>query len=646
MTPAASHGWRRAVRRIIAAGLLLLLAVAVWTGWALLRSRGEVEQARAALTAAQSDGSREQTSSRLARARQDLERVDRRLSAPGPALAAELPWAGRTPEGARISTRAVLAAVIAAQRLLSATSDGPPLVADGRIDPRRLAAVADVLRRSARDVQGPVTRLDELRTGMTPGQIRRGVLQAREQLDGLPARLSSAADALDALGGITGARGPRRLLVVLENNAELRGTGGIVTVFAEATARDGAIELGKFRDVDEVADRAPAVTRVAAPPDYRRLWGQFLADSTLWKNTNMSPDIATSSAVLARVAAATLGRAPDAVLWLDVRTLADIIGATSPARLPDGTLLTKESTVRSLLSGSYRTAVDTRAGQAARRARLRAAADAVAARLFDGTPDASRLSLALNGAAKGRHLALWSADESEQRALAAASLAGEIRATEKGRAGDIVSVAVQNFGGGDRDGNKLDIYARRLVSVRVRVTSDTAEVEQEVSLRNIAPTKGLPVYVAGGATPGVSNNYLTFAVPATATLTSFTRAGQPVRTDVLREGDHRVVTDAISLPPGTTATWLLRYRMPLQADGTYTLRAYPQPLAVDAGLSVDITGANRRLRSPAGRVGDVRVAGPFTEQQTLTVGPPRDGVLRRAADAVRRFWSEPVRLPF
>lgn len=614
----------------------------LWTAWALLASRHDLQSARDQLVAVREPDRADTVKATLQVVRHDLDRADGRMSAPGPALVARLPLVGRTPHAVRVSTTAALAAVDAAQALLSVTQDGPPLVSGGRLDPARLNRIAQTLRRSAKDLKQPVERLRDVRTGLTPGIVGNGVRDARDRLDALPESLDHAADAVDAIAGLLGAKGQQHLMVVLENNAELRGTGGLVSVFAEATASDGRLTLGGFRDVESVADSAGSTRRVPSPPDYHRLWGPYLADTTLWRNVNMSPDIATSSSVLAGVAEASLGRRPDGVIWLDVRSLESIIGATSPARLPDGTLLTEDTTGRALMSGTYRTAVDSTAGQNARRARLRAAADIVASRLLKGDPEPVSLALALARATQGRHVAVWSARPEWQRAMSLVGMTGEVTA----RSGDIVSVAVQNFGGGDRDGNKLDFYARRLVSVRVRVNGDTADVEQEVSLRNIAPRKGLPVYVAGGATPGVTNNYLTFAVPSAATLTSFTRGGQPVRTDVLPEGDHRVVTDAVSLPSGTTATWLLRYRLPLQADGTYTLRAFPQPLAVDAGLSVDITGAAGLLRTPAGRTGDVRIAEPFSVQQTVTVRRAEEGWLRRAGDAVRRFWSEPVKLPF
>lgn len=628
-------------RRTTLAVLAVLTVLVAWTLLALLSARDNLERGRRALTTATtSDDDATGTRERLDRAAADLRKASGRLSAPGPVIVSYLPLIGRTPRAARVTTDAALAAVVAAQDVLRATT-GSALVSDGRLDPVALAGMAKELRRAGGYVTGPVRDLRALKTGLVPDVVAAGVLDARDRLDELPATLARAADTVDALAAVTGADGPQRLLVVLENNAELRGTGGLVSVFAEATADGGRITLNRFRDVDEVADTAKTAKRVPAPADYRRLWGTYLADTTLWKNTNMSPDVPTSSQVLAGVAAASLGRRPDAIIWLDVRAVAAVIGATRPATLPDGSVLTGTSTVDLLLSGSYRGTADDRQAQAARRARLRAAADAVAARLLKGAPDASRLSLALAGAARGRHLALWSADAARQRAFAASSLTGAVSA----EGGDLTSFVTQNFGGGDTEGNKLDYYARRATKVRVRVARDTAVVQQEVTLRNTAPARGLPRYVAGGATPSTMNNFVTLALPKDATAVSFRRGDAVLSTDALPEGDHAVLTDALSLPPGTAVTWRLQYRLPLH-DGRYELRLLPQPLAVDAALDVRISAApGVRLTDASGRTGAVVLDQSFDEHRTVEVTAEKPGLLSRTSDAVRRFWREPVRLP-
>lgn len=626
--------------RGLAAVLALVLGLgAAWSAAVLLAVRGDLTDARAALTAAREQPEDDRLADVLARAEADLDRAAGLLGQPGPAGFARVPLAGRTVAAVRVTTEAARSAVRAARDLL-AVVEAEQLVRAGGVDPAALEQVADVLERGAADAAGPVADLLAQPAGLLPGSVAEALRAAQAELALLPADLRRAAAAVRALRGVVGADRPRNLLVVLDNNAELRGTGGVVSVFAEAVARAGRVQVGAFRDVEEVADRPAEVTRVAAPADYRALWGRYLADSTLWKNTNMSPDGPTSSAVLAAVAEASLGRRPDVVVRLDVRAIAAVLGATGPAVLADGTEVTQESTVERLLVRAYAAAPDDRLGQKARRAALRGVADAVLQRLLGGGGvSAVDLGAALAQTARGRHLTVWSADPAEQAALVAGGLGGELRAGE----GDLAAVTLQNFGGGGGEGNKLDVYGRRQHSVRVTVGLDRALVEQEISLRNAAPARGLPAYVAGLRTPGVANGLVTVALPRGAALLGFTREGAPVRTGRLDEGDHQVLTDTVSLPPGTTATWVLRYELPV-VDGRYALTAVPQPLAVDAGLALDLRADDGlRLRAVRGVEQDGGAAagrsGAFAETVEVVVEVARPGVVRRSLDRVRRFWS-------
>ncbi len=630
------------VRRVLW-GLLAVLAVAVvWTVLVLLSVRSDLESAREQLVTAADAEDVTAARLRIAGARERLERADRRLAHPGPVLIGALPVVGRTVDAIADTTGATLAVVVSGQQLLAALPD--PLMTEGRIDVAALREVARVAQGAADRTRGPVAQVEDVELGLVPDLVADGVLSARDRLRGAPAAFARTASAVSGLTGVLGADEPRSMLVMLQNNAELRGTGGVVTVFAQATARDGRLDIGAFRDVKDVADVSDEVTRVDAPDDYEALWGPFLANSTLWLNVNMTPDVPTASSVLADVAVASGLPRPDAVVWLDVPAIAALLGATGPVELPDGTGLTRENAVRTLLSDTYADAVDTAEGQAERRAALRAAADAVLGRLLsaDG-PQAplSRLAGALADATAGGHVALWSDDPDEQRALVDGGLAGEVAA----EGDDLSSVALQNFGGGNRQGNKLDYYARRQVTVRVVVGEDEAVVEQEIAVRNTAPPRGLPEYVAGEVSPGTSRNYLAVAVPAGATGVELGRAGSRLSAAVQPSGDHTVVTDGLEISPGATATWRLRYRLPVD-QGRYRLRLFPQPLAVDSGLYVEIRAADgRELRGTGVEDGRLVISGPFTSRQVLEVEAVRPGLLERAVDGVRRFWNEPVRLP-
>lgn len=634
---------------MVTVGVLAALVVG-WTGLALLQARADLVAARDALQQARTTDRVEEVGPLLAQARTSLDDAVGWLGQLGPQIAEVAPVVGRSVRAVETVAVAARAVVAGSEPVVGvATSPASPLLTKDGVTVDGLGRLADQLENAAATAREPVQSLTNTSSFLLPGPVGRPLVQAQAELGDKPETFARAAAGLRGLRSVLGADRPRRLLVLLENNAELRGSGGTVTVFAEATASNGRVQVGGFRDIDSVAAKPPNVVRVPAPADYRALYGPFLADSTLWVNTNMSPDLPTSSAVLAEVAAASLPVRPDAMVWLDVPAIAAVLRATGPATLPDGSELRADNAVDVLLSQAYREAVDTTAGQAARRAILRGAADAVIGRLLGSTgqpPSLTRLGPELAATAAGRHLAVWSAEPAEQSQLRYAGLAGQVAAD----GGDLSAVAVQNLGGGDSQGNKLDYYARRSISVRATVGERSAEVSQQVVLRNGAPVGGLPAYVAGVGTPGVTNNLVSLALPAGAQLLSFRRGDAQLGVETVPAGDHAVVTDVVSLPPGTATTWTLRYRTPVE-QGRYALGLFPQPLAFDADLELELRpAAGLDLEVGAGsplvqdRAGVLRRKASYDQVLDLRMQVRRTPLAARIYNAVRKFWDEPVRL--
>lgn len=622
----------RAVRAALLAGTGVLLAHLLWAAVVLLAARDDARAAERELDAARAAPDAATALAHLRNAQDYFASVRSDVTAPGPRLVAALPAVGRTVTAVQRGAEAgeavsgALTEVIASVQYQSVVREG------GAIDAEAARVLEAALRAAADDVAGPVRALSEIETGLVPGAVADRVRAAEAQLDGLPQDLRRGAAAVAGLRALTGGGGSRGVLLAVQNNAELRATGGLVSVFAELTAHDGRIEIGPFRDVEDVADPPAEAERVPAPADYRALWGPYLADSTLWKNTNMAPDVPTSSAVLAEVAGASLGAEPDVVVWLDVRALAAVLAGTSGTTLEDGTEIDGDNAVDVLLSGSYSGVDD----QDARRAQLREVADAVADRLLGTPPDLTRLAPELAAATAGRHLAVWAARPEEQATWRAAGLAAPVEAD----GGDLSSMAVHNLGGGDRDGNKLDYYARRSVDVDVVVGLQEARVVQRMELRNEAPASGLPPYVAGGVAPGVTNNLVSFALPSEARSVRFARGHDVLDVSAEPAGDHLLVRDVVSLAPGASVTWEITYSLPV--DGTYRLRVVPQPLAVDADVQIAVRAADGvRLETEA----DELELDVLDRQVEVRADVREQTWARRLVDGVRRFWSEPVELP-
>ena len=621
----------RWLRRVVLGLLAIVVASLAWGLLEARTARSHLERSRALVKTLRDDPTAERADVArvVAEAHGEAAIARRHMHRLGPRIAARLPVIGRSFAAVRNVADAGESVLGAADRVLDEVGE-QPILRDGALDVTVLRRLSATLGELSTDTAGPVRQLQRTRTGLTPAVVGRSVREAQDELADTPEDLGRTAGLLGALAGIAGADGERQLLIALENNAELRGTGGLISVFAVATTRGGRFELGQFRDVASVSADADEAKTVAAPADYTAIYGPFLANTTLWKNANMSPIGPDSLSVMAGIAEVSLKTKPTAVLVLDVPAIAAILRATGPVELPTGRPVSAETVVDELLVQAYEDVPDTLAGQTERRRRLRVTADAIVRRLLRGG-DIVALARGLQHAAAGRHLMLWSAVPAEQAAFVASGTAGAV--PDDGT--DLVNVTVQNFGTGKSgEGNKLDFYAHRTVRVSVVIDADSAETTQHVTIVNRSPTSGLPDYVAGTTNPGRTNNFVTFAVPRGAELLAFERDGAAQGTRFHEEGAHTVLVGSAAIDPGEQTSWTLRYRTRLTRQG-YRLWLVPQPLARPATLSVDVTVDGQASPSTI-------AAGRWDEVRQIAVQPAARGWWERTRDRVKKFWDEPV----
>lgn len=634
---------RRPLLLGLTALVLMGLAVLGLAAGAAVQAAADVEQARARLAPVRVDGvSTVQRATALEEALGLLERAQRALSAPQVDLVAALPVVGRS----WMAERRVVAASRATLDAVQLAVQRAPEVR-GRNGEFALPALVDLSVELTVAGSRASRALDELRstpTELTPKRIRRAVGEADAALSPLVQGLSDAGRGAAVAGGLLGADGPRRLLVVLENNAELRGTGGYVSTFATGVLRDGTLELQPFRDVEEVSEPPSRARRVDAPAEFVEDYGPFLADTTLWRNWNMSPDVPTSASVGARVAGQLLGSTPDVVLLLDIPALAAVARlAGEEVVLDQDTIISPDELSEALLVDSYAHAGTSTADQKARRAQLRSAATTAIRQLLADDHSPVEAARTLAELAAGRHLALWSAREEEQAALTSLGVSG---AVDPG-GDDLALISLNNFGA-----NKLDYYVDRAVTVDVTLQRDAAHVVQTLRLSNRAPA-GLVPYVAGKRKPGTLMERVELSASAQAAVRSVTVDGAPARREIRRGRERTRVSTYVEVPRGREVRVELRYDVPV-VNGSYRLRLLPQPLVRDAQLVLRVRpGAGEQL----GRVeggdqsgGVVDDVSPWSRDRLLQVElVAQDGAETSRWDRIRQrvkdFWDSPVRLP-
>ncbi len=449
-----------------------------------------------------------------------------------------------------------------------------------------LAGLAVDVRTGTRNGPLDVTPVSRQRVALESAQARVGADQAdlarqdlsepalRPAYTEVTQRLAQLHDALASLTtvarvgpGMTGQLGDRTILLVLQTPAESRATGGLVGGFVQLRVRHGAVSvLRSGTNHDLVGSR----TKVPTDPGYAALWGPVNGQQ-LWYASNLSLDFPSVSTVWAGLYAKQYGVRPDVVIGMTPEAVGRLLRVTGPLRLPGGEQLTSDNAAHALEVSLYQrfpTSKDEPARNAYQLAILHALSGAVLA-----PPPGGRNYLdALSGGSIAGALLLASTHAEEEQQLLPYALAGALPRDSRA----FVAWSTQCAAG-----TKLDVYVHRDFRYDVASAAGRQSVRATATLRNDAPTHGLPPYVTTRADLGPTERAVTgsekllvatYLSPG-ARVTSVTVGGRPAQFGSGTERGHPVVTVPVVIQPaGGTATVVVTADQPSLAGPVSTQR--------------------------------------------------------------------------
>lgn len=359
----------------------------------------------------------------------DLARLDAALAGdPLVRLVALVPDGARTVDAAR--------ALVAAGTELTGAADAALTFADAAVALREPVAGADAADLPTRAVRLLAAAGPDLR------RVAAGFAGAQAALAGIPAGTggplgaaaaslaATLAELLPAVDGLArvaeaapvlaGIAGERRYLVLAQNPAEIRPTGGFIGSFGILTVRDGALASFTLSDVYTLDGQVGMPWQAPPEPLAAHLLGRGsweLADA------NWSPHFPEAAADALRLYTLESGDdAIDGVIALTTYALDHLLTATGPIAVPgtDVTVAAGEVT---------RTAIaETRTEGPERKRFLGLLADAVLARLGSLPPERwDALGEALAAIVRERQVLAWLRDPAEAALLAGTPLAGALR---------------------------------------------------------------------------------------------------------------------------------------------------------------------------------------------------------------------------
>lgn len=615
-------------RRIGLWALVLALLLAALAAYVAIPVAGRLNSAADVLAAPAGDLEDDD----LARVRADLEAAQGRLDGIAAKVLGVLPVAGQNLAAARAVTEAALPAVEAAEGLRAAVDSlvDADLVAGGQVDTAAIASVADELRRQSETLAEVEEAADGSLGGWLLPPLWDRVAALSQTAEDLSATTGEAAGVLEQVPSILGEETGRRYLVLLLNNAELRGAGGILSGVGTMRAIDGRLSLRRIYPREALTTDPPV--QVPAPPAYERIYGDFDANTTLWVNVPYSPDLEETAAVAAALWEETVGQGVSGVVFVDPHGLS--------ALLDPGTTLSVGAeaipvTAAELPDFVFSDAYQQFTSESERRlAILEAGADAFQAFLDQGAGGEEGFE-ELGRAVSGGHLAFVSLRPEEQSAISAVT-AATIEPQQ-------VRVVSHNLGNGVDAGTKLDYWVERRVRQHCRVEEDgAATCATRAAFANTVPD-GLGTYV-GGEPYGVLNSSVQLFLPQASDVHSVEVDGEEPQWSARRYGPATLVTLVASVPQGETATVEVLYGVPARPDGEFLLELVPQPLPRDARLDVLLELPRGWKSEDLDERGDgvVGWTGVFGGPMELTAWRPERSGLPALWERLERFWQEPL----
>ena len=587
--PAASDRTPRRKRRLLLGTGVLVVAVLGALAWLLFTGlkartqleavRAEVRQLRAQIAAGELGAART-TATDLGK---HAARAHELTSGLVWTVAAAVPYLGAPANTVRILTRSVdsvaanaLPSLIVASDQLDPTKLRRP---DGSIDLAPIRRVAPTLGTAAATMNAALARIDGSPASTWLGTVDSARADVLGQLVRLTSTVTSADVAANTVPALLGEAGPRTYLVSFQNEAELRGTGGLPGAFAIVRANAGKISFSRFES-DVALIGQPANLNFGS--QYNQIY-EHDNPTKEYLDSNVSPHFPYAAQIWLAQWQHKTGQRLDGAITLDPTALSYLLAVTGPAKLPDGSTVSAGNVVQLTQQTAYNRFVT---NNNARKTFLLDIARAASAKLIDSKASSNALVRAAARAVGEHRLLLWSSDRSVEAQLQRTSISGVVPRTSA----PYIGLALNNAMAG-----KLDYYLHAALDWTRGGCGSARDVTVTITLRNDAPP-GLPGYVLGFVgvrgfpdVKGTNRTVVDYYASAGAIMTSAEVNGSPAGASVGLEQGHSVYSVLLTLPTGVKQTIVLHLKEPA-GSGPVIVR--PQPMVNPMSVSVHDSSCN------------------------------------------------------
>ncbi|WP_033104766.1 DUF4012 domain-containing protein [Microbacterium profundi] len=416
-------------------------------------------------------------------------------------------------------------------------------VSGASIDYSPLAAAEEPLAAASATLAAAEIRAQQIDAGAALTPFADAVRDMRDVVTKTATAVGAIHGASVVLPTMLGGDTPRNYLVVMQDNAELRSSGGIVRSLTLLHAEGGKITIvqqASTRDFPGLESPLPLSESTIA------LFGD--RPGVAVQDITSIPDFTEAGPILALRWQQRFGQSIDGVIAIDAVVAKYLTDATGEVSFGPFTA-DADSILPILLSEMYTSVTDPNQSNDVF---VQAANAVLVASLSSTQPQ--KIIGALSASADEDRIRVWSAHPEEQRLLAASSLGGALPVD--GERGANVGVLFN-----DATGGKMDFHTAAAISTAVGECRGERATQVQVTWTNDAPqdaAETLPESVTGGGgeiDPGDVRTLVAVYGPEGATLRSTDRDGdeaEDAQTTTL--GTREIVQLDVLLAPGESTT--------------------------------------------------------------------------------------------
>jgi hypothetical protein len=392
--------------------------------------------------------------------------------------------------------------------------------------------------------------------------------------------LASVQQFQQLLSTLLAEKGRKTFLVILQNNQELRPTGGLIQTVALITIEKGVLIDYQVLDTSSIDN---ALKGSVKPPQEMQL---FLGQ-TQWylRDANWNPNFPASAQQMEWFAEKSLGKKVDGVIALNLLTLQQMIRSVGPITLPEyNEVVTDKNVLEKIEFHSEIKLVQTAQGDFL---------TVLFGKVLSGVAVApsEKVLLVMNDVYEGFRSGqafLYLNDPGEASLVSSLGWSGEVASpkcpVQFGEIPCVVDTLMQvesNVGI-----NKANYYLERSIQDRINVSASLIQHERSVAFKNTATSNGWPL--------GSYKSYVRFYVPSQANLASIEVDGAllpPNSILIGNDGGKRYFGILIEVPIQKTVNVRLKYNLVAKQATPFAYTFFDQKQAgtKDDPLQITIT---------------------------------------------------------